>query len=314
MFEDITINKNMMPEGHADRPGTKMKTMYVTVHDVGGTNASENGRGISNYCNQVTQSSWHFTVGNDGPWQQLPMDEVGWHAGDGTSVPLQFTDTGVKATSNDAAVVTISSDGYFEMNGQKTTIKAPTKDGGALCKTSDLPYTGINNYVDATTGTYWIGNTWWSCTYKTLANRGGNLNSVGIETCINEGSNVFYTWNITAKLIGEIILPQNGIEPKDVKQHNTFSGKNCPQTMRTANMWETFMEIVETEYLVYKYFRSWDIEFICDSPYIGANGLIKGLPDAETTINYQIKVNDKMGYEKTFDFSFVLPARAGYRV
>ena len=56
--------------------------------------------------------------------------------------------------------------------------------------------------------------------------------------------------------------------------------------MRTANMWETFMEIVETEYLVYKYFRSWDIEFICDSPYIGANGLIKGLPDTETTINY----------------------------
>ena len=314
MFEDISIVENMLPEGHADRPGKAMKPIYITVHDVGGTNASENAEGTSRYCHTPKEVSWHFSIGNDGIWQQLPWDEIGWHAGDGTKDPLEFYDTGVKATSKDPAVVTISSDGYFEMNGEKSTVKAPTNADGGICKTSELPYTGVNNYVNPITGTYWVGKTYWNKTYHTLANRGGNLNSIGIETCVNRGSNVFYTWNITAKFIGEIALPQTGLTPNDVKQHNTFSGKNCPQTMRTAKMWETFMEIVETEYLVYKYFRSWDIEFICDSPYIGANGLIKGLPEAETTINYQIKVNDKMGYEKTFDFSFVLPARAGYRV
>ena len=164
----------------------------------------------------------------------------------------------------EAAKVTLSSDGYFEMNGEKTTIKAPTKDGGALAKTSDIVYTGINNYVDPKTGTYWIGNTWWSDTFRAVSNRGGNLNSVGIETSVARGSNVFYTWNVTAKLIGTMILPQTGLLPKDVKQHNTFSGKDCPMTMRHANMWETFMQLVETEYKINKYFKSWDIELICD--------------------------------------------------
>ena len=242
------------------------------------------------------------------------MNEVAWHAGDGTHTPLTFTDTGVKATGTDAAKVTISSDGYFEMNGEKTKIKAPTKSNGTIVRTSELPYTGINNYVDSKTGTYWIGNTWWSNTYQTLSNRGGNLNSVGIETSVSKGSNVFYTWNVTAKLIGTVILPQNGLQPKDVKQHNTFSGKDCPMTMRHANMWETFMEIVDAEYKINKYFKSWTIELICDSEYVDSKGLIKTLPDIETEVKYQIKVTNKDGYDKTFDFSFKLPAKSGYKL
>ena len=313
-FEPLRIYENWMPEGHADRPGTFMKPYYVTVHDVGATSSWTNGQGTSNYCNQVTSSSWHFSVGNDGAWQNLPMDEVAWHAGDGTGTPLTFTDTKVKATSNEAAKVTLSSDGYFEMNGVKTTIKAPTKNNGALCKTSDLPYTGINNYVDEKTGTYWIGNTWWSNTYQTLSNRGGNLNSVGIETSVARGSNVFYTWTTLAKTIGAHILPQTGLLPKDVKQHNTFSGKDCPMTMRHANMWETFMEIVDAEYKINKYFKSWTIELICDSEYVDSKGLIKTLPDIETEVKYQIKVTNKDGYDKTFDFSFKLPAKSGYKL
>jgi len=315
MFEDFSINENWMPENHPDRPGTIMTPKYVTVHDVGATSASSNGKGTSNYCNQVTESSWHFSVGNDGAWQNLPMNEVAWHAGDGTHTPLTFTDTGVKATGTDAAKVTISSDGYFEMNGEKTKIKAPTKSNGNIVRTSELPYTGINNYVDSKTGTYWIGNTWWSNTYQTLSNRGGNLNSVGIETSVSKGSNVFYTWNITAKLIGTVILPQNGLQPKDVKQHNTFSGKDCPMTMRHANMWETFIELVEAEYTISRYFRNWNIELISDSPYIDSRGLLVTLPDTEQTVSYQVKVTSTSeGYEKVFDFSFKLPGKAGYTV
>ena len=315
MFEDFSINENWMPENHPDRPGTIMTPKYVTVHDVGATSASSNGKGTSNYCNQVKEASWHFSVGNDGAWQNLPMNEVAWHAGDGTSTPLKFTDTGVKATGTDAAKVTISSDGYFEMNGEKSNVKAPTKGDGTIVKSSELPYTGINNYVDPKTGTYWIGNTWWSNSFKTLSNRGGNLNSVGIETSVSKGSNVFYTWNVTAKLIGTVILPQNGLQPKDVKQHNTFSGKDCPMTMRHANMWETFLELVEAEYTISRYFRNWNIELISDSPYIDSRGLLVTLPDTEQTISYQVKVTSASdGYEKVFDFSFKLPGKAGYTV
>ena len=312
-FDELVLVEYLMAEGHADRPGTPMVAKYVTVHDVGGTGAGENGKGTANYCHQVKEASWHFSVGNDGAYQTIPMNEIAWHAGDGTSTPLKFTDTGVKATGTDAAKVTISSDGYFEMNGEKSNVKAPTKGDGTIVKSSELPYTGINNYVDSKTGTYWIGNTWWSNTFQTLANRGGNLNSVGIETSVAKGSNVFYTWNVTAKLIATVILPQNGLQPKDVKQHNTFSGKDCPMTMRHAGMWETFMEIVTFEYEVFKYFKGWNIELVTDSPYISEKGLLTALPDQEQNVSYQVKVtsNDE-SYAKTFDFSFKLPGKAGY--
>ena len=312
-FDELVLVEYLMPEGHADRPGTPMVAKYVTVHDVGGTGAGENAKGTANYCHQVKEASWHFSTGNDGAYQTLPMNEIAWHAGDGTHTPLTFTDTGVKATGTDAAKVTISSDGYFEMNGEKSSVKAPTKDDGTIVKSSELPYTGINNYVDPKTGTYWIGNTWWSNTYKTLSNRGGNLNSVGIETSVAKGSNVFYTWNVTAKLIATVILPQNGLQPKDVRQHNTFSGKDCPMTMRHANMWETFMEIVTFEYEVFKYFKGWNIELVTDSPYISEKGLLTTLPDQEQNVSYQVKVtSDDESYAKTFDFSFKLPGKAGY--
>ena len=311
-FDELVLVEYLMAEGHADRPGTPMVAKYVTVHDVGGTGAGENAKGTANYCHQVKEASWHFSTGNDGAYQTLPMNEIGWHAGDGTHTPLTFTDTGVKATGTDAAKVTISSDGYFEMNGEKTSIKAPTKDDGTICKNSDLPYTGINNYVDPKTGTYWISNTWWSNTYKTLSNRGGNLNSVGIETCVNKGTNMWYTWAITAKLVGADILPKNALLPRDVKQHNTFSGKNCPQTMREANRWETFMECVVNEYYMTKYFKSWDIEFSCDSPYIASNGTVKNLPDVETEVTYTIKFSNGSDYDKTFTFTSKLAKASDY--
>ena len=315
LFEDLEIIDYIIPAGTSNRPGTIMKPYYVTVHDTASSASSAGALTHAKYwTNGGGGTSIHFTTGNDGVYRVLPYNEVAYHAGDGTGTPLTFTDTGIKATSDEPAKVTLSSDGYFEMNGEKTTIKAPTKDGGVLCKNSDLPYTGINNYVDEKTGTYWIGNTWWSNTYQTLSNRGGNLNSVGIETSVAEGSNVFYTWTTLAKTIGAHILPQTGLLPKDVKQHNTFSGKDCPMTMRHANMWETFMQLVETEYKINKYFKSWDIELICDSEYVDSKGLIKTLPDIETEVKYQIKVTNKDGYDKTFDFSFKLPAKSGYKL
>ena len=315
LFEDLEIIDYIIPAGTSNRPGTIMKPYYVTVHDTASSAASAGALTHAKYwTNGGGGTSIHFTTGNDGVYRVLPYNEVAYHAGDGTGTPLTFTDTGIKATSDEPAKVTLSSDGYFEMNGEKTTIKAPTKDGGVLCKNSDLPYTGINNYVDEKTGTYWIGNTWWSSTYKVLSNRGGNLNSVGIETCVDKGSSLWYTWAITAKLIGADILPQTGLLPRDVKQHNTFSGKNCPQTMREANRWESFMECVEAEYLMFTYFKKAKIELICDSEYIGANGIIKSLPAVETEVTYQIKFSLDGEFDNTYTFTSKLPKASDHVV
>ena len=36
-------------------------------------------------------------------------------------------------------------------------------------------------------------------------------------------------------------------------QHHYFSGKNCPQIMRTEGYWEHFLSLVEIEYQMLQY-------------------------------------------------------------
>ena len=319
LFEEVKVIENMVPEGKGNRPGKTSTSgipfvlKYVTVHDVGFTGSAQV---TSNNCvNSSSSTSWHYSIGNDGVYQSLPLDEVGYHAGDGTTVALKFTDTGIKAPTGDdtPAVVTINqTTGVFEMNGEQTTIVAPLSEWGTIVKNEQLPYTGINNYVDPETGTYWISNTHWDKTYDTLGNYGGNLNSIGIETSVLEGSNLYYTWELTAKTIATKILKPKGLLPRDVKQHNTFSGKDCPMTMRHANMWEEFMKHVEGEYYAAMYYPTvygWTFEFSSDSEYLKPNGMVDHLPDQETEVSYSITMSNGKDFTHTFTYTVKLPAK-----
>ena len=155
-----------------------------------------------------------------------------------------------------------------------------------------------------------MGNVWWSTSYQTLSNRGGNNNSIGIETCVNYGTDLHLTWATTAKLIGTRLLPLNGLNPEDVKQHNTFSGKDCPMTLRKANLWEYFMELVIAEFTLYTQFKDFTFTFTSNNPdIIGESGQIIKFPEVETEVTYSIQVTKKDGtYDKTFTFKSVVPA------
>ena len=317
LFEELVVIDNFVPEGKENRPGkvsssgNAFSLRYVTVHDVGYTGSAYV---TSRNCVNSNNTSWHYSTGNDGIYQQLPLDEIGWHAGDGTGVALEFYDTGIAAPVGDdtPAKVTINQiTGNFEMNGIETTIKAPLNSTyNRIVRNDELPYTGINNYVDKTTGTYWIGKTHWDKTYLTLGNYGGNLNSIGIETSVNEGSDLVLTWQKTAKLIAIKILKPYSLLPRDVKQHNTFSGKDCPMTMRHANMWEYFMSCVECEYFATKRFNGWTIELICNSPYVDEKGRVIDLPMSEETITFKIRLSNGNDFDKTFDYSIKLPSKS----
>ncbi len=308
-FDELNIIERFIPKTNKNRPGTKIngntfKALYVTMHDTGATDNSADALRHSKYwSNSTVSTSAHFSTGNDGIYQLLPYDEIGYHAGDGTTEKLTFTDTLIKAETLDPAIVTISSDGYFMLNGIKSTIKAPTKPNGKVVTNKELPTTGINNYVDSKTGTYFIGKTYYNTTYNTLSNYGGNLNSIGIESTVNQGSNIYQTWAMTAKLIGQEILPSNNLTPIDVKQHNTFSGKNCPQTMREADEWNNFIKMCEVEYLMATQFDGWTLTFECDSPYIDSNGLIKSLPNKDTLVKYKLRLTNHIDYDQTFTFT-----------
>ena len=56
-----------------------------------------------------------------------------------------------------------------------------------------------------------------------------------------------------AKLVAKL-LDENNLGFDRIVQHHYFSGKDCPQTMRTEGYWEHFKDLVKAEYqmLMYK--------------------------------------------------------------
>lgn len=248
----------------------KEYTEFIVVHDTASGAPSANGRAHANWINSMandvnskTTVSWHFTVDEDGIYQHLPIDEVGYHAGDGTSVKLTYTDTLIKADKKEC-IVSIDEDGFFVLNGIKSSIEAPKTVNNEVVKNNQLPYQGINVKI-GNNGTYLLGNTYWNNSYEVLANKGGNLNSVGIETCVNYGADYIKTMRITAYLVAKLLINYN-LDITQVKQHNFFSGKDCPMTIRHANMWEEFLELVKINLIYLKEFKDYKIVFESLSP------------------------------------------------
>src|SRR5690625_96605 len=74
----------------------------------------------------------------------------------------------------------------------------------------------------------------------------GNLNSIGIELCINSDGDYKKTLENGAELVRHLMAKYN-IPIINVKQHNHWSGKNCPAQIRAGkegNSWNDFLNMV----------------------------------------------------------------------
>lgn len=258
LFEDFEVIENLAPLTNENREGIKKQKFYVTVHDTGDADPTHNAKFWSETVKKEEWElgryacSYQYVVGNDGTYHNIPDDEIAWHAGDTTRYDYKLYDANV-AGSNPYPKVTISNDGYYEIDGVKSSIQAPRvhkeKNGEVLV--DRLPTTEDMNdqsvLCKLIEGKYYIGETYFSSGYMLIANRGGNNNSIGIESCINDGTDIYYTWQKTAKLVANLLY-NNNLTFDDVKQHHYYSGKNCPQTMRMNGMWPYFMDLVKVEY------------------------------------------------------------------
>ena len=262
-----------------NRPGVlRTSTEYICIHDTASAAPSATPKAHNNWLHNMSNDpenrnsvSWHYTIGDQQIYQHLPLDEVGHHAGDGTREILEFFPTNIEAKRD--GKITISDDGYYYYNGQNTEIKAPTDDSGAIMKNEQLPYNGVCYRINEE-GKISIGKTWYSSSYNRIGNRGGNLNTVGIETCVNQGSNYINTMRNTAYIVGKLI-DQFDLPVNRVKQHNDFSGKDCPMTMRHANLWEEFIELVRTEKYRNDYLNNIKFNFeSLSKDYLDDNGIV----------------------------------------
>jgi hypothetical protein len=122
--------------------------------------------------------------------------------------------------------------------------------------------------------------------------------SIGIETCVNRDNDLFLIWQRTAKLIA-YLLDVYGLTPDAVKQHYEImelagiAGKDCPQTLRRAGLWETAKHLIICEYFYLQSIvkKGYKAEFITESPeYIDGKGRIVKLPPVETEAKYTVRI------------------------
>ncbi|HNZ50478.1 MAG TPA: N-acetylmuramoyl-L-alanine amidase [Bacilli bacterium] len=123
--------------------------------------------------------------------------------------------------------------------------------------------------------------------------REGNYYGIGIETCLNQGIDYNVVMRRTAKLTAELLMEFN-LSIYNVRQHNYYSGKDCPHVMRSANRWDEFLMLVAIEYFALKNLS--DVSFVWESlsPDILDNtGKIISQAGIETTVTYRVLVTYK---------------------
>ncbi|MGE6616428.1 S-layer homology domain-containing protein [Bacillus mycoides] len=87
----VTFKEMIVPKGNENiRPGYAMDPKYITIHETANTSKGANALNHAKYLdsqargNTDRSASWHFTVDDKEIYQHLPLNEVGWHAGDKT--------------------------------------------------------------------------------------------------------------------------------------------------------------------------------------------------------------------------------------
>ena len=320
LFEDLVIDKSYM---RTDRPDLSTKVEYITIHDTGNFNKGAGAKANIQYF-QTADTSIHFTSGNDGVFQGVPLTARAAHAGDGVR-PYELDKTNVLVTTDNPTITMI--DGYFAINGEKTSLRPYNLDGTfdkTNYSTNQLTYSGIR-CVSGTDGYYYLGKTYYNTTYLQVCNYGGNASSIGIESCINSGSDYYLTIQRTAKLVASL-LKQFNLTINDVKMHNYFSGKNCAQLMKNNSryllsykqdgykyedtLYGEFLELIQTEYQMNKYLEDYSIKFISsDTNLLGENGRVKTYNLQPQTVSYKIEITSKTtGDQRVIESSIIIPS------
>ena len=298
--------------------GARDTTEFICVHYTAGTPKSSTASNTASYMCGTTGDgavSIHYTTGNDGIYHCLDNSLIAWHAGDGTGVKFQWINTGVEATENVKPVWGVvknsasSSGYYFTLNGQATTIVVPTTGttSSGSSKTMTDPskcFTYFGPAWKIVDGVYYMGTTW-ACFTQTLdgriSSRGGNRNSIGIETACNMGSDLWLTYQITAQLVAHLLIEYE-LDLTRVVGHNAFSGKDCPQTLlaNDGELWPLFMECVEQEYNKLTTMSDYEVTFTSSNTDLVDNyGRIISIPRYSTSVSYTVTITNKTTHEVT---------------
>ncbi len=347
LFKEYKVRDTYLAKGNADTDtyGEMSSVEFITVHYTGNMSKGADAAANAAYFVENNSVSIHYTTGNDGIYHCMDDNKGAYHAGDGASKDqvgsFDWLSTGVKAPKDVTAhdllnvEVTVSDDCYYVINGQKTKIKLPTayvyKD-----RASNHTYNDKGQVVNAETGSvrdaetyfnkmgfrfiveggeYKMAKTWWCYTqvYEgRICSVGGNRNSIGIESCVNEGSNLWYTWQITAQLVAHL-MQENDLDINRVVGHHFYTAKDCPQPMLDNDMeiWYEFRDLIEAEYEKLTEYNDYKFELSTNSSsYLSMYGYAKYNRRNEITnvcVDYTVTVTNPDGTTENITLYSMVP-------
>ena len=347
LFKEYKVRDTYLAKGNADTDtyGEMSSVEFITVHYTGNMSKGADAAANAAYFVENNSVSIHYTTGNDGIYHCMDDNKGAYHAGDGASKDqvgaFDWLSTGVKAPKDVTAhdllnvEVTVSDDCYYVINGQKTKIKLPTayvyKD-----RASNHTYNDKGQVVNAETGSvrdaetyfnkmgfrfiveggeYKMAKTWWCYTqvYEgRICSVGGNRNSIGIESCVNEGSNLWYTWQITAQLVAHL-MQENDLDINRVVGHHFYTAKDCPQPMLDNDMeiWYEFRDLIEAEYEKLTEYNDYKFELSTNSSsYLSMYGYAKYNRRKEITnvcVDYTVTVTNPDGTTENITLYSMVP-------
>lgn len=302
--EPLTINDQYYAAANANEKnhGGKMSSIeFITVHYTGNMAKGSTASANANYFATNTSTSIHYVTGNDGVFSVLDDSYVAYHAGDGTSVKFEWFPTGVTYKDGDPVypVFGITANSKFSINGTETTISVPEGTTAATKKVTDSKW--INDMGLAfkiVDGQYYMGTTWWCYSQVAegrICSKGGNLNSIGIESAVNPESNLWYTWQRTAQLVAKLML-ENDLDITRVKGHHFYSAKDCPQPLleNDLEIWWKFIEMVEHEYDMLTKYKDYQFTFELDTETtaVNNNGRVVEQPLYTEVVTYTVTIDN----------------------
>lgn len=300
-YENVesTIEEMLIPLGSSNRKVVSpMDPQLVVIHDTANYNAPaiNNAKYVqSGYGGSTT--SWHYTVGNDGIYRTLPENETGAHANGSSQTPLTWLNSGIKATKLKPRV-TVGDDYFIYIDGIKTKFELENKNlkfasDGVMCEIID--------------GYYHVAQSWACTSHGYNANMGGNGSGIGIESAVDKGSDYNLTVRILSKLVAEILI-RHDLTISRVVQHNTMSGKNCPQAIREANFWYTFKDLVSMEKFAKENLSEYQFTWKSNSSNMDNTGMIALNPAKDSKVNYSVVVtaNDLKVFEQTYETKLIV--------
>lgn len=108
----MQIKQQLIPKSRKQqRPGIAMTPQYITIHSTGNPKSTAKNEADFVCRNSTRQASYHYVCDDTNIIQVLPVNEIGWHAGDGgsgtgnrKSVAIEICESGNRKKAVDNAV------------------------------------------------------------------------------------------------------------------------------------------------------------------------------------------------------------------